>query len=182
MAARGRWGNAEGLSLVATPEVGRALDVGEVRVEVRAAGLNFRDVLIALGMYPEAEWSVARAPASCWGSVRVSMTWPPGDRVMGLFDGAFGPVAVADRRLLVGCRRDGRLQRAASVPIVFLTAYYALVDLAGLRQGERLLVHAGDRWGRDGRGAVGAASGCRGVRHGEPGKWDVLDVRWGWTW
>ena len=39
--------------------------------------------------------------------------------------------------------------------VVFLTAYYALVDLAGLKRGERLLVHAADGWGWYGGGAAG---------------------------
>ena len=48
----GGGGTFEDLALVACPEVGGALRAGQVRVGVRAAGVNFRDVLIALGMYP----------------------------------------------------------------------------------------------------------------------------------
>ncbi|KOV64276.1 alcohol dehydrogenase catalytic domain-containing protein, partial [Streptomyces sp. MMG1121] len=65
----------------------RALAAGEVRIAVRAAGLNFRDVLIALGMYP------GEAPLGSEGAgvvVEVGsgvVDLCPGDRVMGLFAG-----------------------------------------------------------------------------------------------
>jgi len=65
-----------------------------------------------------------------------------GDRVMGLLDGAFGPSAVADARLLAPVPESWSFEEAASVPVVFLTAYYGLVDLAGLRSGESVLIHA----------------------------------------
>ena len=61
----------DGLGLVACPEAARVLGVGEVRVGVRAGGVNFRDVLIALGAYPgEANVSATRVRASCWRSAR----------------------------------------------------------------------------------------------------------------
>nr|WP_107908416.1 MDR/SDR family oxidoreductase [Streptomyces chartreusis] len=65
-----------------------------------------------------------------------------GDRVMGLLDGAFGPLAVTDARLLARVPEGWSFEQAASVPIVFLTAYYALVDLAGLKESESVLIHA----------------------------------------
>ncbi|MFI0858638.1 type I polyketide synthase, partial [Streptomyces sp. NPDC021098] len=65
-----------------------------------------------------------------------------GDRVMGLLDGGFGPSAVADARMLARMPGGWSFEQAASVPIVYLTAYYALVDLAGLGAGESVLIHA----------------------------------------
>ncbi|MGQ5668818.1 hypothetical protein, partial [Streptomyces sp. ECR2.10] len=52
-----------------------------------------------------------------------------GDRVLGLFPGSFGPVAVADARTIARIPAGWSFPQAASVPIVFLTAYYALTDL-----------------------------------------------------
>ena len=66
----------------------------------------------------------------------------PGDRVLGLLPGGFGPVAVADARQLVPVPDGWSFARAASVPAVFATAWYALVDLAAARPGQRVLVHA----------------------------------------
>ena len=58
--------------------------------------------------------------------------------------------------------------------MVFLTAYYGLVDLAGVRAGRAGAGARRRRWCRDGRGAARAAPGRRGVRHGEPPKWDAV--------
>ena len=70
--------------------------MGEVCVEVRAAGVNFRDVLIALGMYP-GEASMGGEGAGVVVGVGPGVEgFVVGDCVMGLLPGAFGPVAVAD--------------------------------------------------------------------------------------
>ncbi|WP_415954598.1 hypothetical protein, partial [Streptomyces sp. KLOTTS4A1] len=66
----------------------------------------------------------------------------PGDRVMGLFSGSFGPEAVTDHRTLAPIPEGWSYAQAAAVPAVFLTAYYGLVDLGGLTAGESVLVHA----------------------------------------
>ena len=64
-----------------------------------------------------------------------------GDRVMGLFFGA-GPVVVADHRTVARIPSGWSYAQAATVPAVFLTAYYALAHLARVSAGERVLVHA----------------------------------------
>ena len=66
-----------------------------------------------------------------------------GDRVMGLIPEALGPVAVTDRRLLAQVPEDWSYAQAASVPIVFMTAHYGLLELGALREGQAVLVHAG---------------------------------------
>jgi polyketide synthase 12 len=76
----------------------------------------------------------------------------PGDRVMGVFSGAFGRVAVADHRLLARIPDGWSFAEAASVPAVFLTAYYALFRLRTLSAGQRILIHAA-------AGGVGMAAG-----------------------
>jgi acyl transferase domain-containing protein/NADPH:quinone reductase-like Zn-dependent oxidoreductase/acyl carrier protein len=167
-------GSLEDLSLVAALEPGRVLGAGEVRVGVRAAGLNFRDVLVALGVYPGSA-SVGGEGAGVVLEVGPDVVGlEPGDRVMGLFDDAFGTVAVADQRMIAAMPPEWSFVGAASVPIVFLTAYYALVDLAGLRESERLLVHAGT--GGVGMAAIQLARhlGVEVFATASPGKWDVL--------
>ncbi|MGW1375443.1 acyltransferase domain-containing protein [Streptomyces sp. NPDC002446] len=132
----------DALAFTATPDAGRQPGPGEVRVELRATGVNFRDVLIALGMYPGA------AVMGTEGAGVVTATGPDvtgitaGDRVMGLFEGAFGPVAVTDHRLVAPVPQGWSTTEAAALPIAFTTAHYALHDLAGLRPGQTVLVHA----------------------------------------
>ncbi|NGO68313.1 SDR family NAD(P)-dependent oxidoreductase, partial [Streptomyces boncukensis] len=119
-----------------------ALRAGQVRVAVRAAGVNFRDVLIGLGMYPEPGVMGSEAAGV------VTETGPgvedlrPGDRVFGFFNGAFTTEAVTERCLLVHVPAGWTWAQAASVPLVFATAWYGLRDLADLKPGESVLIHA----------------------------------------
>ena len=167
-------GTLENLALVEAPESDEPLEQGMVRVAVRAAGVNFRDVLIALDVYPGA------AQIGSEGAGEVIDVGPgvsdlaPGDRVMGMFDGAFGPVAVTDRRLLTRMPEGWSFTQAATVPVVFLTAYYALVDLARVQRGETLLVHAAT--GGVGMAAVQLARhwGVEVLATASPGKWETL--------
>ncbi|MFG1915824.1 SDR family NAD(P)-dependent oxidoreductase [Micromonospora sp. NPDC048898] len=139
--AVGRKGSLEDLTI--QPSAGeRALGVGEVRIGIRAAGLNFRDVLIALGLYP-GDAPLGSEAAGVVLEVGAEVTdLAPGDRVMGIVMDAFGPVAVADRRMVAPFPDSMSFIEAAAVPVVYLTAYYGLVDLAGLQRGEKILVHA----------------------------------------
>ncbi|AOR29815.1 hypothetical protein BFF78_00780 [Streptomyces fodineus] len=168
-----RKGSLENLAVVPS-EGGRPLGVGEVRVAVRAAGLNFRDVLIALGMYP-GEAPLGSEAAGVVLEVGSGVTdLAPGDRVFGLITDAFGPVAVADRRTIAPMPAGLSFTEAAAVPVVYLTAYYGLVDLAGLRAGERLLVHAAA--GGVGMAAVQLAHhfGAEVFATASPSKWDAV--------
>ncbi|AGL16473.1 type I polyketide synthase [Actinoplanes sp. N902-109] len=136
-------GTLRDLALVADDTAGRALQPGEVRLAVRAAGLNFRDVLIALGTYP-GEGVMGGEAAGVVLEVGPGVTGlNPGDRVFGLVTAAFGPIAITDHRTLGVIPADWSFATAASVPIVFATAYYGLVDLAALGAGESVLIHAG---------------------------------------
>ncbi|MFC4907528.1 SDR family NAD(P)-dependent oxidoreductase [Actinomadura gamaensis] len=131
----------DGVAMVPCPDVLEPLGPGRVRVGVRAAGINFKDVLIALGMDPDS--GLGSEGAGVVLDVGPGVTGlAPGDRVMGLFGGAFGPYAVADARTLAPIPDGWDFRRAAATPVAFLTAWYGLVDLAGLRPGERVLIHA----------------------------------------
>ncbi|MFG3089141.1 type I polyketide synthase [Streptomyces antibioticus] len=167
-------GSLDGLALLPAPEAEAPLGPGQVRLALRATGLNFRDVLIALGMYP------GQARIGAEGAGVVLETGPgvtglaPGDRVTGLVQGTLGPVAVTDHRLLARIPDDWTFARAAGVPVVFLTAYHGLVDLAELRPGERVLIHSAA--GGVGQAAVQIARhlGAEVYATAHPDKWDTL--------
>nr|CAQ52624.1 type I polyketide synthase, modules 7-8 [Streptomyces violaceoruber] len=167
-------GTLENLALLPAPDAQAPLGEGQIRVAVRATGLNFRDVLITLGMYP----GTARLGSEGAGVVtEVGPGVPdlaPGDRVMGLFSGGFGPYAVADRHTVVRVPEGWSFTRAASVPVVFLTAFYALRDVAGVVRGERVLVHAAA--GGVGMAAVQLARhwGLEVFATAHPSKWPVV--------
>nr|UHY14125.1 PKS I [Verrucosispora sp.] len=165
-------------NLVLAPQPARAVRTGEIRVAVHAAGLNFRDVMISLGMYPDA----AAATMGGEGAGVVVEVGPGvtglsvGDRVLGLMPGGLGPSVVVDHRLVVPIPPGMSFTVAASIPVVFLTAYYALVDVAGVRVGERVLVHAAA--GGVGMAAVRLAGvlGAEVVATARPDKWSVVGV------
>ena len=168
-------GTFENLALVPCPEVPGPLGPGQVRVAVRAAGLNFRDALIALDIYPgEADMGIEGAGVVVEVGSGVN-DLSSGDRVMGLLPGGFGPVAVTDHRVIVRMPTGWSFTRAASIPVGFLTAYYALVELARLRAGESVVVHAAA--GGVGMAAVQLARhlGAEVFATASPGKWDTLE-------
>ncbi|MFJ5105344.1 SDR family NAD(P)-dependent oxidoreductase, partial [Streptomyces sp. NPDC088554] len=167
-------GTLDHLTLVPWPAATAPLTEGQVRIAVRACGVNFRDVLIALGMYPDPDLLGSE------GSGRVIEVGPGatdlavGDRVAGILAGGFGPVAVIDSLKVARIPDSWSWEQAASVPLAFLTAWYGLVDLAALAPGEKVLVHAA-------AGGVGMAA-VRIARHlgaevyatASPAKWDTL--------
>ncbi len=149
------------------------LAAGQVRVAVGAVGVNFRDVLVALGMYPGGgELGVEGAGVVVEvgpGVERLAV----GDAVMGLL-GVVGSEAVVDARLVTTVPSDWSLVQAAGAPAVFLTALYGLSVLAGVKAGEKVLVHAAT--GGVGMAAVQLARhwGAEVFATASRGKWDTL--------
>jgi NADPH:quinone reductase-like Zn-dependent oxidoreductase len=132
-----------------------------VRLEVRSAGVNFRDVVSALGIVPSSGEDVAIGGEGAGVVLEVGPEVEdlvPGHRVMGLLGGAFGSRVIADRRLIVPMPPGWSFAQAAAMPMAFMTAYYGLVDLAKIKSGERVLVHAA-------AGGVGMAVSSRRSRH-----------------
>ncbi|MER6186051.1 SDR family NAD(P)-dependent oxidoreductase, partial [Streptomyces sp. NPDC001652] len=134
-------GTLDNLALLPAPAATAPLTEGQVRIRMAAAGLNFRDVVVSLGMVPGLEGIGVE------GSGTVVETGPGvrrlavGDRVMGLVPDAMAPLAVADARTLVPVPDDWTFRQAASAPVIFLTAWLGLVERAGLEPGDRVLVH-----------------------------------------
>ncbi|MEU2835246.1 SDR family NAD(P)-dependent oxidoreductase, partial [Streptomyces lavendulae] len=172
--ATGATGTLDDLALTENPAATAPLGEGQVRIAVRAAGVNFRDALIALGMYPGAATLGSEAAGVVAETGPGVTALAVGDRVFGMIPEAFGPLAIADHRMVARMPEGWTFTEAASVPIVFLTAYYALVDLAGLRAGQSLLVHSA-------AGGVGMAAtqlarhlGAEVYGTAGPGKWAAL--------
>ncbi|OPC78047.1 hypothetical protein B4N89_38185 [Embleya scabrispora] len=166
-------GTPADLALVPAPEALEPLRSGQVRIAVRAAGLNFRDVLIVLGMYPEAAMMGGEGAGVVTEVGPGGSEFAVGDRVLGLFP-AFGDTAVADVRTLVQVPVGWSWEQAASVPVAFLTAYHGLAALGRLGAGDTVLIHAGS--GGVGMAAVQVARylGAEVFATASRGKWDVL--------
>lgn len=123
--------------------------VGEqVRVRVRASGINRADLIQRIGFYPAPAGSPSNIPGLEFaGEVEavgsLVRTWKPGQRVMGLAGGgAQAEYILAHEGLLVEIPENLDFVQAAGIPEVFMTAHDALFTQAGLRMGERVLIHA----------------------------------------
>ncbi|MFI6339609.1 SDR family NAD(P)-dependent oxidoreductase [Streptomyces sp. NPDC050535] len=170
-------GTLENLMWVPCPEVEAPLANGQVRIAVHTAGLNFRDVTMALGLVERTAFGAGLGSEGAGTVLEVAddvTRFAPGDRVLGAFPGAFGRVAVADHRLLVPTPDGWSHAEAASVPSAFFTAYYALFHLTKLEKGQRILIHAAA--GGVGMAAVQLAKHVGAEVYGtaSPAKWPAL--------
>ncbi|WP_144205762.1 type I polyketide synthase [Mycobacterium tilburgii] len=172
-------GTFENLRLERIPDADAPLEPGQVRVALSAIAANFRDVMIALGLYPDPDTVmgieasgviVEVGPETASKNGRFAV----GDRVMGLFPDGTGTVATTDQRLLAEVPAGWSHAAAATTTVVFATAYYALVDLAAANPGQRVLVHAAA--GGVGMAAVQLARhlGLEVFATASRGKWDTL--------
>ena len=151
-AARLERGLAGGLNEMEWAAVERRAPArGEVEIAVEGTGLNFRDVLWALNMLPEEiledGFAGPRLGLECAGAVVAVgpgvKTFKPGDRVVAFAQNGFA-THITVPELVVAPAPDGLdAAAAATVPVTFLTAYYALTTCARLKRGEWLLVHGG---------------------------------------
>lgn len=119
---------------------------GEVRIAVQAASLNFRDVLRALGAYPGGGPAASALGDECAGHVvevgEGVADLAPGDDVIAIARNCFGSHVLASQALAWRAPAGWSAAEAASIPIVFGTAYHALQGLARLQRGERVLIHS----------------------------------------
>jgi len=138
-------GSLSALHFATDPVWSRPLADNEVEVEIKAVGLNFRDVLIAMGEHvaaclgKEAAGYVSRIGA---GVANVQI----GDRVVymnGLVDG--GCLKTCGRQVadaVVKLPDSVSFEDAAGLPCVYSTAIHGLYDIAHLSEGESVLIHA----------------------------------------
>ncbi|SKA25916.1 Acyl transferase domain-containing protein [Enhydrobacter aerosaccus] len=135
------------------------LGADQVEIEVKAVGLNFRDVMWNLRMLPEEAledgFSGPGLGMECSGVVsRVGAEvsqFKPGDRVVGFTRQAFCGHVVTPELTVVRLPENLSFEAASGIPVAFLTAYYSLIHLAKLTAKETVLIHGG-------AGAVGLAA------------------------
>ena len=135
-----RRGTLEGLKLSSLPA--RPLQPDEILVDVAASGLNFRDVLNVLGIYP----GQPALGAECTGTVRqvgrAVMDFQIGDPVAVVAPNTCCNPLIVPAELAVRIPSTLSLAEAATIPIAFLTAWYALEETADLCAGQRVLIHS----------------------------------------
>jgi acyl transferase domain-containing protein/NADPH:quinone reductase-like Zn-dependent oxidoreductase/NAD(P)-dependent dehydrogenase (short-subunit alcohol dehydrogenase family)/acyl carrier protein len=125
---------------------------GEVEIEVACAGLNFRDVLVALKMVPGFGECLGGECAGRIVAVGNGVTrFQAGDEVMAFALGGLASFVTVSEDLVIRRSNSISPDRAAGLPVIFLTALYAFRRVRELRAGERVLIHAA-------AGGVGSAA------------------------
>ena len=127
---------------------------------MHASGLNFRDVLLALGLYPGEVPRLGSDGAGEVVAVGAGVTGlAVGDRVVAMVEGAFATHATTRAEFVAPLPAEIPYERAASLPSAWLTAEITLNQIARLQAGQRVLVHAG-------AGGVGMAAVALALRAG----------------
>lgn len=120
--------------------------VGEVEIEVGATGLNFKEVLLALGMLPVHPDIEVKFGLECAGKI-VALGegvegFAIGDQVIAFGDACFSRFITTSALTVAPKPAHLSLEEAATIPVAFTTAYYALIKLGRLSRGDRVLIHA----------------------------------------
>ncbi len=146
----GRSGSLDSLHFVEAHDDDPQAD--DIRIRVVAVGLNFRDVLNALGQYPG---DAGPLGFECAGIVIATGpgvgTLSVGDPVVARASGCFASYVNVSETFAAKIPGDLTFAQAASVPVAFMTAYHALINLAKIGPGARVLIHAAS-------GGVGSAA------------------------
>jgi 8-amino-7-oxononanoate synthase len=173
-------------NLMLAPASRRAPGRGEVEIQVAAAGLNFRDVLNALGMlqaYLE-QMGLSNAADVPFGGECAGRVVAIGEGVEGIQigDEVIAANAIASManfvtvpaQCVIGKPAHLSATEAATISTAFLTAYYGLHHLAKMKAGDRILIHAAA--GGVGQAAVQLAqrAGAQVLATASPGKWEFL--------
>ena len=182
--ALSNYGVLDNLELV--PAERRSPQAGEVEIQVKASGLNFRDVLNALGMLQSVleKMGFAKASEIPFGGECAGVVTAVGAGVehLSVGDAVIAAQAVGSLRqfvtvpaqFVVPKPQSMSFAEAATVPTAFLTAYYGLVCCAQLKAGDRVLIHSAA--GGVGQAAVQIAQhiGAEIFATASPPKWDFL--------
>nr|VFK23759.1 MAG: Acyl transferase domain-containing protein [Candidatus Kentron sp. MB] len=161
--------------LLLAPTVRHRPKAGEIEIRVRACGLNFRDVLNALDLYPGDPGPLG---GECAGEVvtigKEVKGFRIGDGVLAIAPGSLGEYVTVDARLVIAKPKALDFEEAATIPVVFLAAYYCLYRIANISAGTRILIHTST--GGVGQAAVQLAqlAGAQVFATARSHKWELL--------
>ena len=164
-------------SLTFEPVNRRSPGPGEVEIQVNATGLNFRDVLIALDTYP----GETIMGGECAGEIVAVGTGVTrlnvGEPVIAIAPDSFSKYVTIDSHCVTLKPENLSFEQAASIPVNFLTAYYALHHVAKITAEDKILIHAAA--GGTGMAAVqiAQAAGAEVFVTASPPKWKALRKR-----
>ncbi|KAK8025057.1 polyketide synthase PKS2 [Apiospora arundinis] len=136
-------GRLDRLHFVDWPAYQEPLPADQIEVEIKATGLNFRDVMVAMGEVAAATFGhegagVITKVGSGVTDVKV------GDRmlVLSALHGTFQTHTRIPREIAAKIPDSMAFEEAAGIPVIFSTAYHCLIEVARLKKGETVLIHA----------------------------------------
>ena len=148
---------------------------GTIEIEVFATGLNFRDVLNAMDLYPGDPGPLGGECSGIVSAVGDGVTdLKVGDAVMGIAAGSFASYVITYADLVVKKPENISFEEAATIPITYLTAHYALNHLAKIKKGDRVFIHAAS--GGVGQAAVQLAKAAGATIFGTAGSDEKRNV------
>ncbi|WP_337617991.1 MDR/SDR family oxidoreductase, partial [Desulfovibrio sp.] len=121
----------------------RSPEAGEVEVALAASSLNFRDVMMVMGIYPGEETAVGSDGAGIVTAVGDGVSGiQVGDRVAVSAYGCLRTHITLPAAMTCPLPADISFEQAAALPVAYITACYGLEELAGIRAGQTVLIHA----------------------------------------
>ncbi len=138
----GQVGQLDSIFFQDSPSVKGELDCDEIEIFIKSIGMNFQDIMIALGQIPFNH----EIGVECSGIV--TAVGPnvtdirPGTRVCALVKGAYANFVRVPQDWVAKIPDSLGFTQAASIPTAFSTAWYALLDIGRLSEGESVLIHA----------------------------------------
>ncbi|SRR5579871_235843 len=139
-----RHGPPEALELREAPDLEPG--AGEIRIAVRAAGINFADIMQRMGLYPTS-FKIPYVPGFEAAGVVDRLgagveNWREGDRAVALLPcGGYASQVVALAARAIAIPNGMCFEEAAAMPVVYVTAYHMMVRQGQLRRGERIFIH-----------------------------------------
>lgn len=119
---------------------------GEVKIEVKAAGINFADIMARKGIYPDASkkpcvvgYEVSGLIESVGEAVDPVLVGKP--VIAGIRFGGYAEKLIASLSQIIDKPDSLSFEQASGVPVNYLTAFQLLVVMGGLKKGEKLLIH-----------------------------------------
>ena len=157
------------------PAARRVPQAGEVEIAVQASGMNFRDLFVVLGLWPGEPGLIGTECAGVIVAIGPAVTaFAIGDEVIAMVPGSFSQYVTAHQSYVIHKPATVNACEAAALPSVFSTAYYGLHEIAQMKAGDRVLIHAA-------AGGVGMAAlqlaqlaGAEIFATASPSKWAAL--------
>ncbi|MEA5619315.1 SDR family NAD(P)-dependent oxidoreductase [Cronbergia sp. UHCC 0137] len=162
-------------SLKWQPSPRRQPQSGEVEIQVKATGLNFIDVLDSLGLLPfERDWFGVECAGEVVAVGEGVTHLNVGDAVVALAADSFSQYVTTNANYVIKKPDSLSFAAAATIPANFLTAAYALREVAKIQPGKRILIHAAT--GGTGMAALQIAqqAGLEVFATASSGKWETL--------